>query len=1091
MKKNFTLFCPRCLILSFTAILWTIFFHSALGENSGRIDDVHLKWILQAPLPVDLTGTVTDARGEPLIGVNIVVKGTETGTSTDMEGKFLLPNVKEDAILVVSYIGYQTQEVPIQGRTDVAIVLIEDSQLLDEVVVVGYGEQSRETLTSSVTKLDNRVIENTVFGDAAAALQGTVSGVRVQTTSGQPGASPRVIVRGGTSINNPNGAQPLYVVDGVIRQDLDGINTADIESMQVLKDAAATAIYGARASNGVVIVSLKQGSAGKSVISYNYSLGLSQLREKYDVLNARDFIYFSRLSLAATGEKDPARLVNLDGAFPMGTGNDLTNMTGFTTQYLSPENQHKLNEGWQSMPDPLDPSKTIIFDDVDWQDVLFQTGVTHDHYLNFSGGSNKATFNLGVGYVKINGIALSTDYHRWSANLNGRVELRSNLHAYGSLNFSRFSDNEVFNVNQLFERALALPNTAKYTFEDGSLAPGFNRSLGNPAYHLNRSRNNNQDNLMTVSGGLTWEIIPDLVFEPVASLYYRVGESNAFQMSYYDSPVQFVDSRNASGAYSKLDQNQLDASLSYSKLIQRHNFAAKVGVSYFSRNIRNLSASGRGAASDLIPTLNASAEPVSIASSATEQIIFGYFGRITYDFDRRYLFTLNARYDGASNLGQNNKWGFFPGVSLGWNLHNESFWIPNDFVNRLKLRASYGVNGNLGNISDFQAQGQYSVGTTYDGHAAIEYTTLANQNLQWEQSSTFDFGFDASFGRDRFQLIFDYYTRVTDNLITSLALPYSTGFGSILTNLGSLENQGIELELSTTLVEKGDFSWDLSLNSSFNKNTVRKLPENDNENNRIGGFNIYDPKAGDYVWRGGLQEGFPIGELYAYQFVRVFATDEEAAAAPRDELIPAADKTKKGGDIDWLDVDGNGVIDTRDKVYMGNIYPKWTGGMSSTVSYKGLNLYLRMDYTTGHTIYNYTRAMMNGQFIGYNNASSDILRSWQKQGDQTDVPRYYWADQVVNANIWRGDPRNIASGNGNSQYYEKGDYLAVREITLSYNIPSFISSKVGFQNLRINITGNNLKYFTQYKGLAPEDGGFDNGRYPVPRVFTFGLKAMF
>jgi len=743
------------------------------------------------------------------------------------------------------------------------------------------------------------------------------------------------------------------------------------------------------------------------------------------------------------------------------------------------------------MPDPLDPSKTIIFDDVDWQDVLFQTGITHDHYLNFSGGTSKATFNLGVGYAKINGIALNTDYQRWSANLNGRVELRSNLHAFGSLNFSRFSDNEVFNVNQLFERALALPNTAKYQFEDGTLAPGFNRSLGNPAYHLNRSRNNNQDNLMTVSGGLTWEILPDLIFEPTASLYYRVGESNAFQLSYFDSPVQFVDSRNASGAYSKRDQNQVDASLSYGKLIQRHNFQAKVGLSYFSRNSRNLSASGRGAASDLIPTLNASAEPVSITSSATEQIIFGYFGRVTYDYDRKYLFTLNARYDGASNLGQNNKWGFFPGVSLGWNVHNEPFWVSNEWVKRLKLRASYGVNGNLGNISDFQAQGQYSVGSTYDGAAAIEYTTLANQNLQWEQSSTFDFGFDASLFQDRFQLIFDYYHRVTDNLITSLALPYSTGFGSILTNLGSLQNQGVELELGTTIVQKGDFSWNLSLNSSLNNNTVVKLPENDNENNRIGGYSIYDPAVGDYVWRGGLQEGYPVGDLYSYKFVKVFATDEEAAAAPRDEVIPSADKTKGGGDIDWLDVDNNGVIDTRDKVYAGNIYPKWTGGMTSTVSYKGLDLYLRMDYTTGHTIYNYSRAMMNGQFIGYNNASSDILRSWQNQGDQTDIARYYWADQVVNANVWRGDPRNINNGNGNSQYYEKGDYLAVREITLSYNIPSFISDKAGFQNLRINLTGNNLKYFTKYKGLAPEEGGFDNGRYPVPRVFTFGVKAMF
>src|SRR5690606_15922531 len=277
MKKRLTLL-PHRTLLSLAAFLCLLFTQSAIAGNATLTDGVILERS-ERPIPVDLTGTVTDANGEPLIGVNVLVKGSGIGTSTDFEGRFSLDDVAEDAILVISYIGFQTQEVPVEGQTVLTIVLEEDTQMLDEVVVIGYGEQSRETLTSAVSKLDNKVIENTVFGDAASALQGTVSGVRVQSTSGQPGASPRVIVRGGTSINNPNGAEPLYVVDGVIRDNLDGVNTADIASMQVLKDAAATAIYGARASNGVVIVSLKKGAAGKSVISYNYSLGLSELRE--------------------------------------------------------------------------------------------------------------------------------------------------------------------------------------------------------------------------------------------------------------------------------------------------------------------------------------------------------------------------------------------------------------------------------------------------------------------------------------------------------------------------------------------------------------------------------------------------------------------------------------------------------------------------------------------------------------------------------------------------------------------------------------------------------------------------------------------
>lgn len=1090
MKKELTLKSAK--LLWRIAILCVLTWNTSLAKNENSMANVdHIFKDIHYDV-VDVSGTVADVNGVPLVGVNIVIQGTAQGTATDADGRFELADVAEDAVLVFSYIGYQTQEVPIDGKTTIEIVLEEDLQALDEVVVIGYGEQSRETLTSAVTKLDNKVIENTVFGDATSALQGTVSGVRVQTTSGQPGASPRVIVRGGTSINSPNGAQPLYVVNGVIRENLDGINTAAIESMQVLKDAAATAIYGARASNGVVIVALKEGVAGQTLINYKYSVGLSQVRETYDILSARDYIYFARLGVAATGEKHPERLARLNASHGETTVNDLTKNTAFTTQYLTPENEHKLNEGWQSMPDPLDPSKTIIFDDVDWQDVLFRTGITNDHYLNMSGGSDKATFNLGLGYSDIEGIAIHTNYRRLTANLNGQLQINDNIYAFGGVNFSRLSDDVVYSNNQIFERSIMTPPTAKFKYPDGTLAPGQSRSLGNPAYHLGRIDNVNQENRMILSGGFNWEILPGLIFEPTGSLFFRSSDNNNFQKSYFNGPAQFVDSRTASGSYSKWDQRQLDATLSYNNtFLGSHNFNAKIGVSYFDRTSRSLSASGRGAATDLITTLNASAEPVNVSSFSTQQVIFGYFGRITYDYNRKYLMTLNARYDGASNLGENNKWGFFPGVSVGWNLHNESFWSDNAFLSSLKLRASYGINGNLGTLSDFQAQGQYSVGATYDGVAAVEYTSLANQDLKWEESKTFDFGFDAGLMNNRIQLIFDYYNRTTNNLITSLALPHSTGFGSILTNLGSLGNQGLELELGMNLYNKNGLIWDLSVNSSYNENEILELPENDNENNRIGGFNIYDTDLGDYTWKGGLQEGGQIGDLYGYQFLYVYATDEEAAAGPRDELVAGADKRKFGGDVAWLDKDGNNIIDPRDRVYMGNIYPKWTGGISTTLAYKGLSLYARMDYTTGHTIYNYVKAQLLGQFQGNINLSSDVLRSWQNQGDITDVPRYYWADQVAQANYWRGDPRNPNNGGGSSQQFEKGDYLALREITLAYNFPENLYSILGLSNLKLNLTANNLKYFTEYTGLAPEDGGVDRGRYPVPRTFTFGLNVTF
>lgn len=1070
MKNNFTCLSKRLFFQLFMLAMIACF--QAMGQSTT------------------VTGQVfSNEDGSTIPGVNIISIGTASGTVTDMDGKFSIGISGNNTVLRFSAIGFEAQEINVGNQTSIEVTMETALGALEEIIVVGYGSQSREKLTTAVSTLDTKVLENVPLGNAASALQGTVSGVRVQTLSGQPGAAPRVIVRGGTSINNPNGAQPLYVVDGVIRDDIEGINPMDIESMQVLKDAASTAIYGSRASNGVVIITTKSGKAGTTTVTYRYTVGTSQLREKYDLLSARDYIYYARSGLAATGIKSPTRLAQLNGAFGYGIGNDLTNNTAYTTQYLTPENEYKLNEGWESMPDPVDPSKTIIFDDVDWQDVLFRTAVTQDHYLNLSGGSEKATFNIGVGYADMDGTAITTNYKRFTANMNGRLKVNDKLFVFGGLNFTRSSDNLVYSENNLFERSIATPPTAKYTFEDGTLAPGVNRSLGNPAYHLSRSKNDNTLSIMTLSGGANWELAPGLSFEPSASLFSRTNTANTFLMSYLNAPTQLVEDRNATGRQENWEQIQVDAVFNYEKSFNSlHNLNATLGYSLYQRDNYTLFAEGRGAATDLIPTLNASGEPVQVSSTKGKQLILGYFGRVNYDFDNKYLFSASARYDGASNLGSAYKWGLFPGVSAGWNLHNESFWNQPAGIDKFKLRASYGLNGNLGNLGDFQSQGAYSVGSIYQGNAAVEYTTIANPNLRWEESRTFDIGFDASLFDGKVSLLFDYYQRVTSNLITTLAMPKLTGFTSILTNLGSLENSGVELEVNLNLLETKDLMWNIGFNTSFVRNKILELPENDNENNRIGGLLIYDRAIGDYAWKGGLQEGGQIGEMYGYQYQSVFPTDQAAAEAPRDIIMAGPDRTRFGGDVDWLDVDENGVIDTRDRVYMGNIFPRWTGGFTNNVNYKGINLYLRMDYTTGHTIYNYVRANLDGQFVGNTNMSSNILRSWENQGDVTDVPKFYWADQVAQSNYWRGDPRNLNNGGGSSINYERGDFLALRELTLSYNYMADWYRKIGIGSIRINLTGNNLYYFTNFNGLSPEDGGMNRGRFPVPRNIMLGIN---
>ncbi|MDQ6481011.1 TonB-dependent receptor [Dyadobacter sp. LHD-138] len=1022
--------------------------------------------------------------------VTIVVKGTQQGVNTDAEGRYSV-HAGTGQVLIFSFVGYQTQEITLGAQTTVNVFLQPDQKNLNEVVVIGYGSQSRENVTSAISKLDTKVLENVPYANAASALQGSIAGVRVQSTSGQPGAAPRVILRGGTSINNPNGAAPLYVIDGVIRPNMNDISSEEIESMQVLKDAASTAIYGARASNGVVILTTKSGKAGKIRVSYQHNHSFSQLVKGYDLASAADYIAYQRQGVVATSQVsgNSAYLTYLTGSMGFGTGNDLSKNTAYTPQLLTDANRHKLNEGWESMADPLDPSKTIIYKGTDFQDVLFRTSVSQNHHVSLSGGSEKATFSAGLGYMKAEGIAIATKYNRLTFDLNGDLHVNDRLKFFGRMMYSNSGNNQVFSNNSIFERSIGVAPTTKYTYEDGSLAPGLGQSIGNPAYHLDKLKGKNSTDNLSIAIGSHWEILPGLSFDPQLSIYKTDGNSRSFQEAYYNGPTSYISTRAATGTYGKRTQYQADAVLSYAKSFGKgHNLDAKVGLSFFQRDTVSLYAAGQGASSDLIPTLNSSAVPVSVSGSESQQVLVGYFSRINYDYNGKYMVSFSARYDGASNLGATHQWGFFPGVSAGWNLHKEEFWknIPENLL-RLKLRASYGINGNISGLGDFQSQGQYGVGSQYNGNAGITNTILPNPNLQWERSKTIDFGTDIGLIDNRINIMFDYYRRVTDNLITNLSLPQSTGFAAVSTNLGSLENKGVELEIRAAILPvSSTLQWVVSFNAAKTKQKILKLPDNLNENNRIGGVQIWDEKLGALAWKGGLQEGGRVGDMFSYKQLGIYATDEEAAKAPVDNLISRARKTKYGGDVNWLDADGNGIIDATDRVYVGNPYPVWTGGFSNSLTYKGINLFVRMDYTTGHTIFNYPRAQMIGQFQGDVAISKEALGSWKKPGDVTDVPKYYWADQNAQNNLFRGA---LSANGGNSRYYESGDFLSLREVSLSYELPKSLLRKVKVSNLRFNLTANNLGYLTKYKGLNPEDGGTDRGRYPIPRTFILGVNV--
>ncbi|MFH6995497.1 SusC/RagA family TonB-linked outer membrane protein [Flavobacterium sp. FlaQc-48] len=1112
-------------------LVFTLQLAAAKTEKSTAFTDKNVK--RTNPIQKKVTGVVTNEKGEALPGVNIVAKGTNFSAQTDFDGKFTIEVPDNTTTLIVSYIGLQEQEVTITNAP-LTIVLKEIGQQMNEVIVVGYGSQNRRTLSTAVSKLDKKVLENVPYSNVTQSLQGNVTGLVVKTSSGQPGKASNILVRGGTSIDNPAGATPLYIVDGVIRSQIDDINSLDIASLQVLKDAAATSIYGARASNGVIIITTNTGKSGKMKVTYNVSTQSSRIGKKYDFMDGGDYIKFQRQGLYNAAEiaglgttTGIARLGQLTGATPAGTGNNLQNNTPFATllkSNLSAETISTLQaKGWQELQDPLNPNSTIMYKSTDWNDVLFQNAMTQSHTLGFSGGNDTGVFDLSLGYLKGDGITIFTGYQRFTSKLNASLKVADNFTINGRMLFSKSSNNQVVANSVVFNRYLGNSPTTKLYLEDGTLAPGQNNINGNPLYQMGKVKGINENNKLQMSVDGELKLAKDFTFTPSMSLYSENENDNTFQQAFLSGSSGLIDNtRTATRLSNQIYQVQYEGVFAYKKGWDNlGDFDAKLGISKYDRSIKAFNASGKGSPSDLAQTLDSSPIPVSVYSNNTKLVLNSVFGRVNYDYKNRYFATASFRYDGASSLGPDNRYGFFPGISAGWNVQEEKFWtaaMPK-LVSSLKLRGSYGVNGNLGTLGDFQAGGLYSgstngVANSYNGQSAIINSQIANPGLKWEQSQTINGGFDLGFNEDKIRIIGDFYNKLTSDLLTNLTLPSNSGFSTVLTNLGGLRSKGFELEVQANVYNQNDWKINVGANVSHNTNTIEKLPYNGNLNNRIGGTEIFDQKSGSYQYVGGLQEGQKIGNFYAHNQLYILSTQAQADAYNLKVHDTYVTKTAAGGgnpegkkfagDAVFEDTDNNGIIDSRDRKYMGNMFPTFVGGFNFDATYKGFSLTVRTDYSLGATIYNEARARFLGQFQGNYGLLAESAQSWQKEGDITDVPRYRWADQTNQNNLFRSEASGAAYNTnmfqGNSRYYESGDYLCIREITFSYNFPKTFVEKARLASLRMYVTGSNLYYFTKYSGLSPEVQGIDGGSslglsaagstgtYPVPRNIILGLN---
>lgn len=1067
-----------------------------------------------------VSGRVTSEDGAPLSGVSVVVKGGGAGVQTGADGAFSIAAKPQD-VLLVSNVGFQTQEVATGTGASLDIVLKADNANLNEVVVVGYGTQSRRNVTSSIAKLDGQVLASTPRANVGTALQGTVSGLQVVNATGSPGASPLILLRGGASINSPGA--PLVVVDGIIRA-FNDVAAQDIESIELLKDAAATAIYGARANNGVILITTKQGKAGSAQVTYKYTTGFNRNREGYQFMNAKDYIYYNRLGNLNSGRT----LAQVDATAGYGAQTTPAYLASFDIRRYSTATAGLLQQGWDTVGDPY--GGTIIFKDHagEVEDVLFRNTRTNDHYINVAGGNDRGKYYASFDSYSEDGLVVGTSYKRYSADLNGSYKIRRNLEASSMVNMSTSSQYGTLasEINTLYRTRAIWPTFNPWLDTAKTIPnPGNSNSDGNPLYWLGKTSRRNEVNRITASAILKWDIAKDLYIKATASAYLLENIDEAFTKAtqtytqMFAVPAAYNLTRPSYANFSRAFQTQYNAIANYSKTLgSAHNLNAMLGAEFFDTRAFEMQVSGTNAPTDEIPTVNASTlfAAGSNYSTKSQFRIASTFGRLNYDFDQRYLLSLVFRRDGVSSLAEQNRFGVFPGMSAGWNVHREKFFKNSGLssvINSLKPRISYGQNGNVAGLGRYEVQGTYGAQALYNNTGGFLQTTLANPNLVWERSKTTDIGLDLGMLGNRVTLIFDYFDRVTSDLLTNLALPDYTGFTSVRTNLGSYQNKGYEFTVNATLLDMPNgFKLEAGANATLVTNRIVKLPFNGNDLNRQGGFQIWDPVTSKLIWVTGLQEGKRLGEIYAFKQLGIFRDDAEIAkvAANRWDNValiggPSRPGTNKitPGDVNWLDVDKNDTIDSRDQVYIGNIYPKWTGGFNLNASFKGLSLYTRFEFATGHTIYNDLLARTLGNMQGTFNYFVENKMAWSPSNPVADLPKIYYADQVAaplgKKNYTRINNAGAVLNSNNSRIYEKGDYLALREITLSYDFgKSTLSHTKVLSRARVYASGSNLHYFTKYSGRTPEapiEGGVitgvDRGIYPLPRTFVLGVEVTF
>ncbi len=993
-----------------------------------------------------ISGIVTSSEdGLPLPGVSILVKGTTTGTVTDAEGKYAISVPDNGGTLVFSYVGYITQEIAIGNNNTVNIVLVSDVKALEQIVVVGYGSQKREAITGAISSVSAKEVSALPVPSIEGAIQGRVAGVTV-TNNGAPGESPIVRIRGVGSISYAS--NPLYVIDGLPTGDLNSFDTRDIESVEVLRDASAAAIYGSRASNGVILITTKKGKRNSKLsINLDSYWGVQTAWKQLDLLKRDDYVKYATALLSNAGNALPPRFSNFNQPIFAGSG------------------------------------QTFSQTDTDWQAAMFRSSSIRQHTVNLSGGNEKSRFFASGGYFKQDGIMRGTAYERGNFRINSDHQISKRITFGQNLTISydsKFNENNPGGRTQIQNMMRMTPYIP---VEDPTKLGGYGGAEGadasdpqNPVRAAAQDINNTQRLKFLGNGYVEIEIAKFLRYKFTGGLDYVSARNYQFNPLYNEgfnsrNPATISDNRDL--YFSPIFTNQL----TFEKAFGKHNINA---VAVAERQEFRFIGLGTGGnlSSNTIRELSGTTNQTS-SGGRSEEVLISYLGRVNYDYAGKYLLSASIRRDGSSKFAPGNKWGNFPSVSVGWRINQEDFMKDISQISELKLRASYGTMGFNG-IGNYAWQVAISPNSfpVIGGNPTLGafFDRLGNTDLKWEKTAMTNIGLDLGLFDNKITLAAEYYSRRTDDLILAQPIANSLGYAQPpVVNIGSMENKGLEFVLGYNN-KFGDLTFNASGNISFINNKVLSLATETSSlfsggNSDFGGFDVTRTVVGE-----------PIQHFFGWRTAGIFQSQAEIDAAPRQS-------NAKPGDIRFVDLNGDRVIDAADREKLGSFLPKFTYGANFSFNYKGFDLTLFLQGVSGNQIYNGTKVIGQGMLRLFN-SQTDVLNAWTPSNTNTNVPR------AVN-----GDPNQ--NSRTSDRFLESGSYLRVKNLVIGYAVPSSALSsfaKGTLQSARIYFSAQNLLTITKYSGYDPEIGsrfnntlsnGIDYGQFPQARTIMIGVQLGF